>query len=48
MMYNDIEKAEQTIYLETYRVENDPVGIKFRNILTRKAEEGVEGNAIAG
>ncbi len=41
-MLNDIEKAKQYIYLETYRFNNDSIGIKFRDALTRKSHEGVE------
>ena len=42
VMIEDLEKAKESIYLETYRFENDPIGIKFRNILTKKAREGVK------
>jgi cardiolipin synthase len=41
-MLKDIEKARQYIYLETYRFNNDSIGIKFRDALTRKSREGVE------
>lgn len=41
-MLSDIEQARTYIYLETYRFENDPIGIKFRNALIKKAKEGVE------
>lgn len=41
-MLNDIEKARQYIYLETYRFNNDSIGIKFRDALTRKSKENVE------
>ena len=54
-MLEDIEAAKKYIYLETYRVGNDTIGIKFRDALTEKAKQGVEvkilidswgGNAI--
>ncbi|MCD4730660.1 MAG: hypothetical protein K8R74_08675 [Bacteroidales bacterium] len=41
-MLSDIEKAKQYIYLETYRFNNDSIGIKFRDALTRKSREGVK------
>jgi cardiolipin synthase len=41
-MLEDIEKARQTIYLETYRFEHDPIGVKFKNALVRKAQEGLK------
>ena len=41
-MLNDIEKAKDYIYLETYRFNNDSIGIKFRDALTRKSREGLE------
>jgi cardiolipin synthase len=41
-MLTDIENAKQYIYLETYRFNNDSIGIKFRDALTRKAKEGLE------
>ncbi|MFC2113974.1 phosphatidylserine/phosphatidylglycerophosphate/cardiolipin synthase family protein, partial [Bacteroidota bacterium] len=42
MMFEDIEAAQSSIYLETYRFENDPIGVKFRNLLTAKAKAGVQ------
>jgi cardiolipin synthase A/B len=45
-MLQDIGAAKKYIYFETYRFENDPVGIKFRNKLARKAKEGVEVKMI--
>jgi cardiolipin synthase len=41
-MLSDIENARHYIYLETYRFNNDSIGIKFRDALTRKSAEGVE------
>lgn len=41
-MLQDIQKAEASVYLETYRFENDPVGIKFRDILTKQAKKGIK------
>lgn len=41
-MLDDISRAKQYIYLETYRFNNDSIGIKFRDIITRKSREGVE------
>ncbi len=41
-MIDDIEEAQDYIYIETYRVGNDSVGIRFRDALIRKAKAGVE------
>ncbi|MBN3033977.1 MAG: phosphatidylserine/phosphatidylglycerophosphate/cardiolipin synthase family protein [Bacteroidales bacterium] len=41
-MLDDIEHARDYIYLQTYRFNNDSIGIKFRDLITRKAKEGVE------
>jgi len=41
-MLSDIENAKRYIYLETYRFNNDSIGIKFRDALTRKSKEGLE------
>jgi cardiolipin synthase A/B len=41
-MLTDIENAKRYIYLETYRFNNDSIGIKFRDALTKKSKEGVE------
>ena len=55
-MLEDIEAAKKYIYLETYRIGNDSIGIKFRDALSKKSKEGVEvkvlvdswgGNAIS-
>jgi cardiolipin synthase A/B len=42
LMLNDIVRAKQFIYLETYKFANDYIGIKFRDALTRKAHQGVK------
>jgi cardiolipin synthase len=42
VMLNDIAQARNFIYLETYKFANDHMGIKFRDALTRKANEGVK------
>jgi cardiolipin synthase len=39
---DDIDRAKKYIYLETYRFNNDRIGIKFRDALTRKSREGLE------
>lgn len=41
MMLNDISNARQYICLETYKFANDHMGIRFRDVLTRKASEGL-------
>lgn len=45
MLYNamleDIKNARNFIYLETYRLGNDRIGIKFRDALVKKCKEGV-------
>jgi cardiolipin synthase A/B len=42
LMLNDIVRAKQFIYIETYKFANDYIGIKFRDALTRKAHQGVK------
>jgi cardiolipin synthase A/B len=42
LMLNDISRAQRCIYLETYKFANDHIGIRFRDALTRKAQEGLE------
>ena len=37
-----INRAKDYVFLETYRFNNDSIGIKFRDALTRKAKEGVK------
>jgi cardiolipin synthase len=41
LMLNDISNARAYIFLETYKFANDHMGIRFRDVLTRKAKEGV-------
>jgi cardiolipin synthase len=41
-MLNDIELAQDYIFLETYKYGNDQIGIKFRDVLTKKAKQGVK------
>ena len=41
-MLQDIEMAKEYVYIETYKFGNDPIGIKFRDVLTKKAKEGVQ------
>jgi len=40
-MLNDIKTATQFIYLEIYRFRNDPIGVRFRDLLVKKSREGV-------
>ena len=42
LMLNDIVRAKEFIYLETYKFANDYIGIKFRDALTRKAHQGIK------
>ncbi len=41
-MLEDIEGAKESICLEVYRFNNDSIGIKFKDLLTRKSREGVK------
>ena len=41
-MVEDIENAKDNIYLETYRIGNDSIGIRFKDVLTRKSKEGIK------
>ncbi|GAB4312596.1 MAG: hypothetical protein Kow00127_03220 [Bacteroidales bacterium] len=41
-MLDDIASAVQYIYLETYRFNNDSIGIRFRDALVAAAKRGVE------
>lgn len=41
-MLEDIEMAGDYIYLETYRIGNDVVGVRFRDALLRRIKAGVE------
>jgi len=40
-MLDDIAKAKSYVYLETYRFNNDSIGIKFKDALTKKSRKGV-------
>ena len=42
LMLNDIVRAKEFVYLETYKFANDYIGIKFRDALTRKAHQGIK------
>jgi cardiolipin synthase A/B len=41
-MLNDIKGASKSIHLEIFRFRNDPLGIRFRDNLLKKAKEGVK------
>lgn len=41
-MLEDIGSATESICLEVYRFNNDSIGIKFKDMLTRKSMEGVK------
>ncbi len=41
-MLKDIHEAKDFIYIEIYRFVNDPIGIRFRDYLIKKAKEGVK------
>ena len=41
-MLDDIENAQENICIETYRIHNDSIGVKFRDALTDKARQGVQ------
>ncbi|HEV2094561.1 MAG TPA: phosphatidylserine/phosphatidylglycerophosphate/cardiolipin synthase family protein [Rubrobacter sp.] len=45
-MLEEIEKAERTIFIETFVWKNDEIGSRFVGALGRKAREGVEVYAI--
>lgn len=40
-MLRDIERAKKSIFLEVYRFQNDAIGVRFRDALLKKADEGV-------
>ncbi len=42
IMLDDIKNAKKSIYLQTYKFSQDPMGTRFRDLLTRKAQEGVK------
>ncbi len=41
-MLEDIENAQKCIYIETYKFGNDNIGERFRDVLTRRAQEGIK------
>lgn len=41
-MLDDIARAKSYIFLETYKYKNDSIGGRFRELLTKKAKEGVQ------
>ena len=41
-MIEDIENAKDNICMETYRIGNDSIGIRFKDALTKKSKEGVK------
>ena len=41
-MLDDIFAAKEYIFLETYRFNNDTIGIRFRDALTRQSKKGVK------
>jgi cardiolipin synthase len=45
-LYNDIESAKEHIHVEFYIIENDRLGNRFRELLERKAREGVKVRVI--
>ncbi|MFA5713790.1 MAG: cardiolipin synthase [Bacteroidales bacterium] len=46
MMYQAIEEAQKHIHLQSYIIEDDLIGNKFKDILITKAKEGVEVRVI--
>ncbi len=40
-MLKDIEQAKESIYIETYKFGSGSIGERFRNVLARKAGEGI-------
>ena len=40
-MLADIEQAETSIYIETYKFGSGSIGERFRNVLIKKAKEGI-------
>ncbi len=45
-MYNEIAQAKHHIHLQSYIIDDDHTGIKFRQLLIEKAKEGVEVKVI--
>jgi cardiolipin synthase A/B len=46
VILNEIEKAKHHIHLQYYIIEDDKLGNKFKELLIRKAKEGVEVRVI--
>jgi len=46
-MIDDIEAAKDYIYLETYRIGNDVIGTRFKDVLIRKAKSGLDVKVLA-
>ena len=38
----DIRNAKKSIYIETYRIGNDSIGVKFKDLLSKKCKEGLD------
>ena len=45
-MYSEIEKAVHHIHLQSYIIVDDSTGVRFKNLLIKKAREGVEVRII--
>ncbi len=45
-MYRSIEEARQHIHLQSYIIEDDTTGKRFKELLIKKAQEGVEVRVI--
>lgn len=45
-MYSEIEKAAHHIHLQSYIITDDATGCRFKNLLVKKAREGVETRLI--
>ncbi len=45
-LYTDVEQAKEHIHVEFYIIENDKLGNRFRELLERKAREGVRVRVI--
>lgn len=42
LMLADIARARSYVFIETYKFSNDHMGVRFRDALTRKRQEGVD------
>ncbi len=45
-MYNTISNAKQHIHLQSYIIDNDNTGNRFKDLLIRKAKDGIEVRVI--